>query len=52
MAPRAIPAAIAEAELTPKISPLKPAARKANPNEPPINPTPTIPTVFMSVFYY
>jgi len=37
-------------ELTPRISPVKPASRNARPNEPPIRPTPKIATVFTRSF--
>src|SRR6266478_8084032 len=45
IAPRRKASAIAAAELTPRISPLKPAFLSARPNDPPISPTPTMATV-------
>jgi hypothetical protein len=39
-------AVAARGELTPRISPSKPALRSARPNEAPINPVPTMATVF------
>src|SRR5690348_14628917 len=45
IAPRRSPSAIAASELTPRISPPKPAFRRARPNDPPINPTPAMATV-------
>src|SRR5260370_4564034 len=45
MAPRCRASAIAASELTPRISPLKPAFLRARPKDPPINPTPTMATV-------
>src|SRR6266851_2597912 len=45
IAPRRMASAIAASELTPRISPLKPAFFRASPKDPPISPTPTMATV-------
>src|SRR5579864_1046550 len=48
MAPRRTASPIAACELTPIISPSKPAFRRARPKDPPISPTPAITTVLNS----
>ena len=46
MAPAWMALSTARGELTPRISPSNPARRSARPNDAPINPVPTMATVF------